>query len=97
MCVEDFIHVGADNDIKECEMDGQYEKALKVLYKDLNSTHEVSEDDKDECIDVDAGRVSACAKESFHNVGTQTQEEMPDCNKIFGKETDDQFGTELNE
>ena len=76
-------------------MVGLHDKTLEVMFEDLNDSLEVSEDDEDEFDDTQAGKLSACAEESFHNVVTQTSEEVPDNNETNGKETDDKFGTEV--
>ena len=76
-------------------MVGLHDETIEVIFEDFNDSLEVSEEDEDDCDDAQAGKLSACTKESYHIVVTQTREEMPD-NNNNGRETDDKFGTEVN-
>ena len=63
-----FILVGEDYDIKGWDVEGKYEP-LEVMIEDLDITNEVSEGDEEECEDIQAGKLSACAEEPFHTQG----------------------------
>merc|ERR1719312_2393917 len=73
---KDEEHVGAHYDLTECDVVDLHDETLEVMYEDINDSLKVSEDNEDECDDAQA--ISACAEKSFHNVATQTSEEMPE-------------------
>ena len=87
---KDEEHIGVQYDHTEWAVVGLHDKTLEVMFEDYNDSHEVFEDDKDKCNDAQTGKLSACAIKSFHNVVTQTREEMPDNYKeSTAKETDE--------
>ena len=84
LSIKDKEHVGAHHDLEEWDVIGLHDKTLEAMFEDFNDSHEVFEDDENECDDAQAGKLSACAEKLLHNVVTQIREEMLDNNAMTG-------------
>ena len=56
-----FPSSGEDYDFKRWDVEGKHDDPHEVM-------NEVPEDDENECKDLQVGKLSACAEESFHNM-----------------------------
>ena len=65
-------------------MVGLHDKTHEAMFEEFNDSHEVFEDDENECDDAQAGKLNVCAEKLLHNVLIQTREEMLDNNAMTG-------------